>query len=141
MKRTNKKTNTILVKAYTNSEWDNCDFAIIHIDEKWIEKMNKRIKAIENLVEDEDFNFAYYYDNSFDFYKTKNIEITLGSEDYSFVELEEDEESRFSIPENRLTLYRIAIYKNGYFRCLAWGKHNIEEEFFTEEINFYDLIK
>lgn len=31
MKITEKSTDKILVRAYTDSEWDNCNFAIIHI--------------------------------------------------------------------------------------------------------------
>jgi hypothetical protein len=33
MKTTAIPTSHILVKAYTGSEWDECDFAIIHLTE------------------------------------------------------------------------------------------------------------
>jgi hypothetical protein len=35
MKLSDKPTAHVLLKAGTNSEWDNCNFAIIHITEDW----------------------------------------------------------------------------------------------------------
>ena len=43
MKLSDKTTAHILVKANTNSEWDNCEFAIIHLSEEWKKEQNKAI--------------------------------------------------------------------------------------------------
>ena len=34
-------TTHLLVRAYTNSEWDSCDFALITLTEQWLEKVKK----------------------------------------------------------------------------------------------------
>ncbi len=31
MKKVNNETDYILIKAHTGSEWDTCEFAVIHI--------------------------------------------------------------------------------------------------------------
>lgn len=44
MKLSDKATAHILVKA--NSEWDNCEFAIIHLSEEWKTEQAKRLALV-----------------------------------------------------------------------------------------------
>ena len=46
MKRSDQPTEYIFIKAYTNSEWDYCDFAIIRITEQWRTVMRKRLNLL-----------------------------------------------------------------------------------------------
>lgn len=48
MKLSDKATAHILVKANTNSEWDNCGFAIIHLSEEW-KRTGKRLALVKPL--------------------------------------------------------------------------------------------
>ena len=49
MKLSDKTTAHILVKANTNSEWDNCEFAIIHLSEEWKKEQVKRLALVKPL--------------------------------------------------------------------------------------------
>jgi hypothetical protein len=43
MKRSDKPTSYLMIKANTNSEWDCCDFAIIALSEDWKQEQQKRL--------------------------------------------------------------------------------------------------
>ena len=47
-------TTHLLVRAYTNSEWDNCDFALISLTEQWLEKVKKVAQQVVTLKSDPD---------------------------------------------------------------------------------------
>ncbi|MDY5823619.1 MAG: hypothetical protein SPJ99_02005 [Candidatus Coprenecus sp.] len=140
MKRTEKATDTILVKAYTNSEWDRCDFAIVHCGEAWKNLIRKRMEAIQPIAEDSELCSVRYYDASVDFFQTddKDILKLLEQEDWTFIEMDEDEERTLVSPENRLDTYRLYIFPKGGFMYSAFGKHT-GEEFWTEELTFTDI--
>lgn len=143
MKTTEKATDKILVKAYTDSEWDKCNFAIIKIDNQWKDAMLKR-EENTNTISASDKSFAYtrYYDTSISFYHKDDewLNDILGSACWSYVELDDDEEKELSIPENRLIAYCVSMFSNGVLMYTAFGKHT-NEEFFTEEVCLSDLIK
>lgn len=142
MKITEKATDKILVRAYTNSEWDNCNFAIIHINDKWKDRMRKRIKLITPIAsEDKAFAAVQYYDTSVHFYHEEEewLDTILGSRYWSFVELDDAEEKDFPVPENRLNIYRLSLFSNGVLMYAAWGKHT-QEEFFTEELILSEIL-
>ncbi len=48
MKKSIKATEYLLIKAKTNCEWDNGDFAIIHITDDWKQTQQKRLEAVKN---------------------------------------------------------------------------------------------
>ncbi len=144
MKTTDKATAHLLVKANTNSEWDNCDFAIIHITEEWKKEQQKRIAFLKPLQGDCHFQSMYYYDTAVDFYRTgegdqPDIEELLGDKDWVFVELDEDEQQRLTPPENRLDCYRIVLQADGTGYYKAYSKYN-SEEFWTEDILLTQII-
>lgn len=45
MKILDKPTTHILIKANTNSEWDCCEFAVIHLSEEWKKLQATRFEA------------------------------------------------------------------------------------------------
>jgi hypothetical protein len=49
MKLSDKATAHVLLKAGTNSEWDNCNFAIIHITEDWKRNSKNGLKWLSRL--------------------------------------------------------------------------------------------
>ncbi len=49
MKLSDKPTAYVLLKAGTNSEWDNCNFAIVHITEDWKKEQQKGLKWLSRL--------------------------------------------------------------------------------------------
>ena len=137
MKLTDKATNKILVRAYTNSEWDNCNFAIIHVKNEWKETIRKREELTKPIVSfDKSFICIRYYDTSVSFYHREDewLEELLGDEYWSFVELDDNEEKDFYVPENKLETYCVSMFSNGVFMYSAFGKHT-GEEFWTETMN------
>lgn len=140
MKRAEKATDTILVRAYTNSEWDRCDFAIVHCGEMWRNIIRKRMEAIQTISEDSELCSVRYYGASVDFFQTEDEDILklLEQEDWTFIEMDEDEERTLATPENRLDTYRLAILPKGGFMYSAFGKHT-GEEFWTEELPLADI--
>ncbi len=141
MKTTLQPTNHILVKAYTDSEWDECHFAIIYCGENWAERLAKRLDAMQPFADDYNFCSLTFYDTSADFYRI-NEELNVLSTDkaWDFVQLEDDEEQNFSVPENRLNTYQISLYRDGTIKYSAYGKHT-GEEFWTEELPARDILK
>jgi hypothetical protein len=145
MKLSTIQASHILVKAYTGSEWDECDFAIIHLSEDLKKEWSKRLEAAKTFSGDYNFQSLNYYDSAVDFYRTDkddnpNIEELLAEREWVFVTLEDKEEATFTAPESRLDCYRLVILKNGTAYYQAFGKYT-GEEFWTEEFSLYQLIQ
>lgn len=142
MKRSYKATANLLVKANTNSEWDNCNFAIIHITEEWKKQQQKRIEFLIPLQGNNQFQSLNFYDEAVDFYTTNeknksDIENLLQSNDWVFVELDDNES--LIPPQNRLDCHRISLRSDGTACYTAYGKHT-GEEFWTAEILLTQII-
>lgn len=145
MKLSDKPTAYILLRAGTNSEWDNCDFAIVHITENWKTEQQKRLKAVEPFEDDYYFQSMNYYDTAVDFYTVDDednpdLEKWLGEKPMVFVEVDKDELETLSVPENRLDCYRLVLYKTGTAMYKAYSKHT-SEEFYTEEFSITPIIE
>lgn len=145
MKCSKKATAHILVKAHTNSEWDNCGFAIIHLSEEWKKKQAKRLEAVKPFAEECNFQSLNYYDTAVDFYKVDendqpDIEALLSDKEWVFIELDEEEQQTFAVPENRLDCYRLVVYRDGDALYKAYGKHT-SEEFWTEAFSLQQLTQ
>ncbi len=70
MQKSETPTEYVIIKAYTNSEWDSCGFAIIHVSDEWRTTMQKRFEAIEPFKEDYTFYNHSYRDAPEGFYET-----------------------------------------------------------------------
>lgn len=145
MKLSAKATAYILVKANTNSEWDNCEFAIIHLSEEWKKEQAKRLALVKPLEGNYHFCSMNFYDTAVDFYRTgedyqPDIEEMLTNKEWGFVELDEEEQETFTVPENSLDCYRLVLRANGTGYYTAYGKHT-SEEFWTEEFLLTQLIE
>lgn len=145
MESTTNNTGYVLIKARTNSEWDTCEFAIVHITEDWKKEQAKRLEAVQPFAGDYSFQSLNYYDTAVDFYKAgaddhPDIEALLEGKEWAFVALLEGEQENLAIPENRLDCYRLVVYGSGNAVYKAYGKHT-SEEFWTEEFSLAQLIQ
>lgn len=144
MKTSDKPTAHILVRARTNSEWDCCDFAIIHLSEEWRKLQEKRIEAVKPFGDDYSFQSMRFYDGSVNFFQSKDegpdVEELLANKQWVFVELGNGELDELTSPENRLDFYKIVIYREGNARYEAFGKHT-DEEFWTNEFPLQQLTR
>lgn len=131
MKTSDKPTAHILVRASTNSEWDCCDFAIIHLSEEWRKLQEKRIEAVKPFKDDYSFQSMGFIDGSVDFFQSEDeepdVEELLADKQWVFVELDDGELDKLTPPESSLDCYMLVLYRNGNARYEAFGKHTSEE--------------
>lgn len=142
MKLSLTPTEHILVKADTRSEWDCCDFALITCDNNWKEAIRKRLEATASFNAPDSFISFKFYDNSADFYQSKDDEAELVSweKEWSFVTLTEEEKESFDEPESRLEPGSLILYKDGTGFYKTYGKHT-NEEFYTAELPFGRILE
>lgn len=139
MKKSSKQTEYLLIRAYTGSDWDGCEFAVIHCTDEWKRQFEKRVAAVQPFKNDYNFQSMNYYDTAVDFYRTDkddqpDIEDLLGDKNCVFVETDKAELASLSVPENRLDRYRLVIFRSGIAYYQAFGKHS-GEEFWTDEFS------
>lgn len=144
MQISNKPTNHILIKAWTNSDWDYCDFALINLSNKWIEMQTGRLEAITPFTNDFIFHSLCFYDESVTFYRiddndSPDIEKLLENKSWAFVKLDDNELDNLISPENALVYHKLVIYRDATARYEAFGKHT-DENFVTDAFSLKELI-
>lgn len=145
MQLSNKPTDHILIKARTNSEWDNCGFAVITLSENWKKWQRERLDATKALTGDHDFLSVCFYEDSVDFYQipeddVSNADELLAGKDWVFIEVSDEELENLTPPENSLDCYRLFIYRDGNAKYTAYGRHT-SEEFWTEKFSLQEILK
>ena len=148
MKFTNTPTDTILVKANTNSEWDEVDFAILHLNkEEWLGKLEDAVQLSKKYGWFSCIEFwqdvEYYIASSKQHNETIDtlIEEVLGFLDdspWSYIETTEEELELFRRPEQIVKTGSFSVTPEGYLSHKGYGKHT-GEEFFAESIKITDL--
>lgn len=122
MKVSDKPTVEILIRAKTNSEWDCCDFAVIHLSEEWRKLQATRLEAVKPFKDDCNFQSIRFYDGSVEFFQSGL----------------DDELDKLASPENRLDFFKIVIYRDGNAIYQVFGKHT-NEEFWTNQFSLQQL--
>ena len=145
MKISDKPTEHILIKANTNSEWDCCEFAVIHLSEGWKQQQTKRLEAVKPFTDDHTFQSMRFYSTSVDFYQSgddgePDMEELPVDKDWAFVEIDEDELDELAPPESSLDCYMLEIHHDGTARYKAYGKYT-NEEFWTNEFPLQQLTE
>ena len=145
MKTSTKPTEYLLIKAMTNSEWDDCNFAIININKDWKQNQKKRLEAVKVVENDYDLKWLNYADTNVEFFKfseedSPEIEECLSEKSQIFIELETGNLKKLLQPENSLNCYQMQVFKNGNAIYNAFGKYT-REEFHTEEFSLNQLVK
>lgn len=141
MKLSSTPTNYILVKADSQSEWDQCDFALITCDNNWKEAIKKKLEAIGSFDAPDGFLSFRFYDNYVEFYQSKDEEAEiLPEEEWCFVTLEGEEKDSLEKPESRLEPGSLILYKDGTGFYKTYGKHT-NEEFYTAELPFGKILE
>ncbi|AZB25279.1 MULTISPECIES: hypothetical protein [Flavobacteriales] len=143
MKKSIKPTEYLLIKA--KSEWDDCDFAIIHISEEWKKIQKNRLKVVKIVENDSDLKWLNYEDVNVEFFKFSKenypqIEEWLSEKNQFFVVLEKDDLKQLLQPEHDLHNHQMQVFRSGNAIYNAFGKHT-SEEFFTEQFSLVELIK
>lgn len=145
MKLSETPTNYLIVYAKTNSEWDECDFAIIHVNETWRKELQNRLVMMQALEKDFNLLSMDYYDTSVQFYKDDNEVMTdslalMNEKKWSFLSMSEEELNALSPPENRLDCTELAIKRGGYAIYRCFGKYT-SEEFWTADLPISEIVQ
>ncbi|WP_353151549.1 hypothetical protein [Chryseobacterium sp.] len=145
MKKSDKPTNYLLLKAGTNSEWDNCNFAIVQINEEWRNEKRQQLHNVKPFIKDYNFMSLNVYDTAVNFFVSKDgnnpdLEKWLSDKQMVFVEFNDEELHNLSVPENTLKYFTLKIYSTGTAIYKAYGKHT-GEEFYTEEFPLIELMQ
>ncbi|MCT4319254.1 hypothetical protein SAMN05421856_11027 [Chryseobacterium taichungense] len=142
MKTSLQPTEYLLIKAMTDSEWDDCGFAIIRISEEWKMTQKKRLEAVKAVENDQDLKWLNYNDTDVEFFRFSDqypeMEELLSERNRIFIELETDDLKKLLQPENNLNCYQMQVFKNGNAIYNAFGKHT-GDEFYTEEFSLWEL--
>ncbi|WP_283416999.1 hypothetical protein [Epilithonimonas pallida] len=145
MKTSLQPTEYLLIKAMTDSEWDDCGFAIIRISEEWKITQRKRLEAVKAVEHDHDLKWLNYSDTDVEFFrfsdeKYPEVEQLLTESNRMLIELETDDLKKLLQPENNLNCYQMQVFKNGNAIYNAFGKHT-GDEFYTEEFSLWELTR
>ncbi|MFL9835567.1 hypothetical protein [Chryseobacterium terrae] len=143
MKISTIPTEYLLIKAMTDSEWDTCNFAIIHITEDWKQTQKERLKVTKIVENDNYLKWLNYADTNIEFFRFSSeqyphIEQWLSENSRIYIDLESDDLRNLFQPDNNLHCYQMQVYKNGNAIYNAFGKHT-GEEFWTEEFSLETL--
>lgn len=139
----------IIVKAFTDSNWDYCDYALIRLDgSNTISEIQEQQKIIKNLREDSrkimnSFCKMCFYTNIVDFYCFDEEIITeegTNLEKPYIIDLSEEQLQKLLEPEARLELYKYELYSYNSIRFTAYSKYS-GDEFFTDNFDIVSLIK
>lgn len=145
MNISDKPTNRILVKARTNSEWDSCDFAIVAISEGWRKTQLERLEAIASFANDLSFLSMHFFDGAAYFYRAgddglPDIDELLGDNEWTFVEVTQEEQDALTPPKSRLDCYKMVLYKEGEAKYTVYGKYT-DEEFWTANLPLREILE
>ena len=144
MKISKTPTSYILVKAYTGSEWDTCDYAIIQIDEEWKAISKQRLNDVQHFKGNQSFYCHVYWDSPVGYFcdnEELNYQkaIEKAEKGFLYLSIESDEIEALVTPESALDTHMLKITKEGHCNFKAYGKHT-GEEFWTESFSLIKLI-
>jgi hypothetical protein len=138
-------TDYIFVRAQTNSDWDNCSFAIISVSSEWRKEQAKRIHFFKALENCNTFNAAQFFNAEIQFFDAdyEVSEIVEGFDqqlDWCFLQATQDEIAHLHTPQSTLATSCICIdaFGNGTYK--AWAGYS-GEEFFTNQFSIEQILK
>lgn len=142
MKKSLKPTEYLIIKAM--SEWESCDFALIHITEEWRNIVKTRLERVKAFEMDEDLKWLNYADTSHDFFQFSNenypeVQEWLLEEEMVYLSISKEEIDKFQKPDYKLNCYQMQVFKDGDAIFNAFGK-DTQEEFWTVQFSLSKLI-
>lgn len=145
MKVSNTNPTHLLVKAYSDSEWALCDFALIELPTDWRTRYEEYLKTLETLTTYDSLSAAYfngYYTDYFVYDEDKYPKISklLGEYHWYPVILTAEEVAQFTQIEDRLELFRDIVYRNGDISYNAVSKYG-NDVYYTENIRLEELLE
>lgn len=128
--------NYILIRAYTQSQWDNVDFALIPFNGTLITRLAVLVDKAKELQNDFGTNEISIYSDEADFFVDDgNLPFELPKEDeYKIVTLTDKAFGKLKRPES-INGGQVSISSYGSITFKASGKHT-GEEFWCDGASF-----
>lgn len=137
----------LVVKAFTGSEWDNVNFAVVELSKERVSFINQMMKEVARLKEIYQFGgqLEVFCDNA-EFFAGVNDNCPFDFADDEaqegkpvIMELPDDYEDHFYRPESALKYGHMSITEDTV-QFVTTGKHT-GEEFYTETIDLNAAIE
>ncbi len=135
-----------MIKADTNSEWDSCDFVLLHLTPDYISMLRERVSLAIRLAETADLYYLTFSDGPKGWYKypidnscqesTDEDETDAWKElpdnqEWAFIDLQDHSElTSVNRPQQKLNILQMNVFTNGDIRFIAFGEHS-DERFWT----------
>lgn len=146
MKISESKTDRILVKAQIQSEWDNCNCAVVQVTEYGLKQLkewdriateiSKSVDSYAHLAIYDYAEFLYMTDTDGSWNTIENIADQLPEKGWMYIK--DGELDDISVPEQSLDTHMIKLYGDGKVCWIAYGKHT-GEELWTDTIDINEL--
>lgn len=142
MKKSDTRTEWLLVKAGCCSEFDSCDYALINITPEFVKGIESTLDALKKVQEiNPKFTNGTFITSSVTFYTFDPDNYTevekLAISTPCFVELDEDEE--LNEVSEYLDILQIKVYPDGSFFLVGYGKFT-NTEYYTETLEIKDYL-
>lgn len=144
MERSLKASEYFILKATTSSLCDNVDFAIVHLTTAVLANLQQRLTNVHAFKNDSTFRNLVYWDSPLGYFGNPintpfTATILNKYEDWTFVNLTEEELETFPVPKNSLEAHQLMISSHGYASFKAISKHT-HEAYRTEWFSITDVL-
>jgi hypothetical protein len=123
---------TLVVKAYTNSEWDSVDVVLFELDKEsidWLKELREKVELVKGIS---GFNCLSIFSYGAEFLQDESG--VYEDIENGFILEDDVDENNFSEPETHFDTDTIGLRGYGFFfKC--YGKHT-GEEFWSETIGW-----
>ena len=149
MRQSFQPTDYVILRAGIKSDWDRCDFVLLHICPDWAFAMRQRLAVVAPFRGDPTFYSHVYWDVPLGYYVTppdSEIERILhqleqDGDSWALVALDSpDELESLSVPESQLDTHMLMINADGGASYRCYGKHT-GEEYATEGFSLNRILK
>lgn len=142
MKKSEKPTPYIYIRAFTQSDVDSCDFAIIKISWSWLGLLKERQELLEQFLDRLDFYNNAYWDSPYGYFvqdPDSEPVLTDKSFDWCYIEMTPQDLGALKHPEFKLVENHLVVTSDGFahFRAI---ERDTRANFWTAEFSILDLL-
>lgn len=138
MRKSNKPTGYILIKAHLCSEWDSVDGCIVQVDNEKLHRWNISATKEKELENYEYAHTSYYYNT--DWICDDRVDKVLKDNVWCHIAITDDEIEELGKPDQRVDCMMVKMYGEETCCWIGYGKHT-SEEFWTETVSITDIMK
>ncbi|WP_276091461.1 hypothetical protein [Pedobacter sp. JY14-1] len=159
MKRANRPTDFVMLKARTRSDADRCEFALLHVTEAWKVIMRKRLEALEPFKENTSVYCHTYWDSPMGYFRSRVAlnsdtdadhmsdqdcislvdSVVLDGKTWAYIDLLSTDFALFEMTESRLDTHLMMISPDGIASYMCFGTGS-DEQYVTEGFDLKAIV-